>query len=367
MNLYQLSLIVLLLACVLSVMVFVSYRKRLAEVAMQGDLSVSDLASQLQSTPVERYLGYGLLAAIAYLILQTIRQGFDFALIMIGASIFTGAVYLLDYWLTRNKRAQIIESTEKHTGVAISKSEKATLEPGLIENSRAFFPILLFVFLLRSFIVEPFQIPSGSMKPTLEVSDFILVNRFAYGIRMPVTNQVLVPINTPERGDVIVFKPPHQPNRNFIKRVVGLPGDLIQYDYARRILRVNGEVVEKELLERKSDSEGRYNLYSEVLGDRAHQIYNNVSQRPPRGSEWIPVAGVTVPEGKYFVLGDNRDNSEDARYWEGQRRTLQNDPNNLGNSAWGFVDENAILGEAFLIWMHWERFYPTFSRSGRIE
>ena len=367
MSLYGLSALVLLLGTVLTALVFLSYRKRLAELTVESDVTEMSLQQMFTSTPLERGLGYALVALIGYLIWQTITQGFDFALLMIGATGFTGFVYLLDYRLSRKTRLAILERASVQIPEFEETVDTATLEPGLIENSRAFFPILVFVFVLRSFLLEPFQIPSGSMKPTLEISDFILVNRFVYGIRMPISNKVIIPIGTPRQGDVIVFKPPHEPDKNFIKRVIGVPGDLIQYDYSRKILRVNGEVVPKDLIEKRTDEAGRYNLYSENLFGREHQIYNNQSRAIRRPDEWLPINGVTVPEGKYFVMGDNRDNSQDARYWEGTRRLQTGDFSNNGNNAWGFVDEDSILGQAFVIWMHWQGFYPSFARTGFIQ
>jgi signal peptidase I len=374
MSLYGLSAIVLTLAAVLAVMVFLSYRKRLAEIEAidaetesDAELTLEQVEQVLSSTSIERVIGYALVAAIAYLIFQTIQQGFDFALLMIGATLYTGLIFLADKLLTRSLRLKLLEKAADQIEKFEEKTDKAALEPGLIENSRAFFPILIFVFLLRSFLVEPFQIPSGSMKPTLEIHDFILVNRFAYGIRMPITNQVLIPVADPVQGDVIVFKPPHEPDKNFIKRVIAVPGDLVQYDYARKILRVNGEVVNKVFIEKTSDDVASYNLYNEILPEREHLIYTNQGRALRSPYEWLPVSGVVVPEGKYFVMGDNRDNSQDARYWEGIRRVVQNDPANNGDNAWGFVDENAILGKAFVVWMHWEGFYPTFGRAGTIQ
>lgn len=374
MSLYGLSAFVLTLGVVLSVMVFVSYRKRLSEVESEindvdskAELTLERIEPVFQSTAVERVVGYALVAAIAYLIFQTIQQGFDFALLMIGATLYTGLVFLADKILTRKSRTEVLAKAEAQIDKFEEKTDKAALEPGLIENSRAFFPILIFVFLLRSFLVEPFQIPSGSMKPTLEIHDFILVNRFAYGVRVPISNKVLIPVADPEQGDVIVFKPPHDPDKNFIKRVVAVPGDLVQYDYARKILRVNGEVVNKEFIEKTSDDVASYNLYNEALPGREHLIYTNQGRALRSPYEWLPIAGVVVPEGKYFVMGDNRDNSQDARYWEGIRRVAQNDPTNQGDNAWGFVDEDAILGKAFVVWMHWEGFYPTFGRAGTIQ
>lgn len=367
MNLYILSAIVLAMGVALTILVFRSYRHRLAGVDLDAELTIERLKSVFHSTPLERALGYVLVTAIAYLIWQTIQQGFDFALLMIGATLFTGLVWGVDRRLTKPKRQIILTQAEEQIEDLNDRTDKSTLEPGLIENSRAFFPILVFVFLLRSFLVEPFQIPSGSMKPTLEIRDFILVNRFTYGIRMPITNEIIIPVSQPERGDVIVFKPPHEPDKNFIKRVIAGPGDRVQYDYARKILRVNGEVVEKELIGRVADEAGAYNLYTENLNGYEHEVYTNLRPTSRRPDEWIPLNGVVVPDGKYFVMGDNRDNSQDARYWEGARRLQTGDFANRDTNAWGFVDEDAILGEAFVIWMHWEGFYPSFSRAGKIQ
>lgn len=361
MNLYLLSALVLGLGTVLTVIVFYSYRQRLASITADAPLSVDQLKTVFQSTPAERVMGYVLVAAIAYLILQTIQQGFDFALLMIGATVFTGIVWLIDRQMTKKSRLAILTRAESEIEQFDEQTDKSTLEPGLIENSRAFFPILVFVFLLRSFLVEPFQIPSGSMKPTLEISDFILVNRFAYGIRMPITNEIIIPVSHPERGDVFVFKPPHEPDKNYIKRVIALPGDHIYYDYINRQLYVNGELAVTEFTNYAEDDEGNYLQYDENLDGVTHTIYKN--RGLGRSVGWIPKEGVVVPEGKYFAMGDNRDNSFDARYWESLR--LESYRNN--GEDWRFVDENAILGKAFVIWMHWEGFYPSFSRAGKIQ
>lgn len=357
----------LILTAVLAMVIFAREHKRLAAAAQEAEWDEAKLQDLFAPSLHERGLGYALIALLALLIWQTIRQSFDFALLLVVATLVTGVIYLADVLVLRPYRRRVLATAQGSIDNFEETSAKLNTEPGLIENSRSFFPVLLLVFVLRSFLFEPFQIPSGSMKPTLEIGDFILVNRFTYGLRMPVTNDVVIPINQPERGDVIVFRPPHEPDKNFIKRVIGLPGDRIQYDYARRILSINGDPVQTEFEGRISDEDGRYMLYTEHLNGVDHSIYLN--QRGPgrHAHEWLPPEGVEVPEGHYFVMGDNRDSSHDSRYWEGQRRLEQGDYSNSGNNAWGFVDENAILGEAVGIWMHWEGWYPSFSRIGGIE
>lgn len=357
----------LVLTAVLAAVIFIRQRRRLTAAVDTTEWDEPSLRALFEPNLVERVLGYALLLLLALLIWQTIRQSFDFALLLAVATAVTGLIYLADLIWLRPLRQRVLANAESSLGELDQATIELNPEPGLIENSRSFFPVLLLVFVLRSFLFEPFQIPSGSMKPTLEIGDFILVNRFTYGLRMPVTNDVIIPINQPERGDVIVFRPPHEPNKNFIKRVVGLPGDLIQYDYDRRILTINGEQVETERQGRVVDEGERYIRHTEQLGDVAHDIYLAAEGPRPHPDEWVPRAGVVVPEGQYFVMGDNRDSSHDSRYWEGLRRRIQGNFARVGDESWGYVDENAILGEAVAIWMHWEGWYPSFSRFGTIE
>ena len=367
MNLYYMSAAILVLAAVLAILVFVSYRKRLVTIQADTELTLDGVKTVFTSTSLERVMGYVLIAAIVLMVWQTIKQGFDFALLMIGAMFFTGVVWAVDRIITRQARLSVLNRAESEIKEFDEQVNKSVLEPGLIENSRAFFPILIVVFILRSFIIEPFQIPSGSMKPTLEIRDFILVSRFAYGLRMPITNQVIVPIANPKRGDVIVFKPPHEPQSNFIKRVIAVPGDRIQYDYKQKILRVNGQIVQKKFDKMVVDGGSRFGEYTEDLYGHEHLMYKKEGSESLMSYAWLPKEGVIVPKGKYFVMGDNRDNSLDARYWEGIRE-FNNIPNTTGEPyPWGFVDENSIMGKAFAIWMHWEGFYPSFSRTGAIQ
>jgi len=204
-------------------------------------------------------------------------------------------------------------------------------EPWLVEYAHSFFPVVLIVFLLRSFIAEPFRIPSASMMPTLLIGDFILVNKFTYGIRLPVINQKVIELNEPQRGDIVVFRFPKDPTVDYIKRVIGLPGDKI--GYFNKTLFVNGTPVSHTSLGlykglgQGQDMTGALELNEELTGVE-HKIL--VRQEAPS------VEGVfVVPEGHYFVMGDNRDNSNDSRYW-------------------GMVPEQNLVGKAFFIWMSWD-------------
>ena len=214
--------------------------------------------------------------------------------------------------------------------------EETLTPPKWVEYGVSFFPVFFVVFVLRSFLAEPFQIPSPSMVPTLAIGDFVLVNKYAYGLRVPVFGTKFVPIGLPERGDIMVFVPPHD-DRYFIKRVVGTPGDVIRYE--RKSLTINGERIEYALLEKQPLLPG-VRAYSEKLGDEPHVIYRYPGFVEPRdwGTEWV------VPEGHYFMMGDNRGKSDDSRRWE-------------------YVPEKNIVGKAVAVWMHkdpgWH--WPTFA------
>ncbi|MBY0579339.1 MAG: signal peptidase I [Burkholderiales bacterium] len=252
----------------------------------------------------------------------------DFALIMLILLVVTGGIWLLDIAFFAKKR------------VADEK------EPWWIEYPKSFFPVILAVFMLRSFLVEPFKIPSGSMIPTLLVGDFILVNKFTYGIRLPVADEKIADINEPKRGEVMVFRYPEDPSVNYIKRVVGIPGDTVVYRDKHLI--VNGEPVSVQSDGNYSYVEGGLNYVQlarmkEVLGGHRHDILINpdvpnarlegVKDFPHRENCTYSEHEFTciVPPGNYFMMGDNRDGSSDGRYW-------------------GFVPERNIVGRAFLIW-----------------
>lgn len=279
-------------------------------------------------------------------------------LILFIAVSVTGVVWLLDIFvISKPRRAVIAGINDKYAH--LTAEEKSTnenyqralagapKEPLIVEYSKSFFPLLAIVFALRSFLIEPFQIPSESMVPTLEVGDFIAVNKFAYGIRLPVIQLKIIDIGQPKRGDVVVFFPPHE-ERYFIKRLIGLPGDTVRY--SNNVLYINGKEVEQELIgydeeERSGACWSSFALYRETLGGDDHIARKCVEPTPlGREGSW------TVPEGHYFMMGDNRDNSLDSRAWS--------DP---------FVPDRNIVGKAFAIWMHWDGGLPTFSRAGKIE
>lgn len=220
--------------------------------------------------------------------------------------------------------------------------KEAVKEPLMVDYARSFFPIFLFVLLLRAFVVEPFRIPSGSMMPTLLVGDFILVNKFAYGLRAPVTKTKLLEVGEPERGDVVVFRYPKNPKLDYIKRLIGLPGDRIAY--RNKTLYVNGKVMPQtrvgvyEAVGSGIRMRGAWELKENLEGVE-HSIL--INPRVPDfgpGCRVLANGEITVPEGHYFMMGDNRDNSNDGR-------------------CWGFVPEQNLVGKAFMIWLSldWNR------------
>jgi len=218
--------------------------------------------------------------------------------------------------------------------------------PTTVEYARSFFPIFLIVLLLRAFLVEPFRIPSGSMMPTLLVGDFILVNKFTYGIRTPVTKTKLIDLNEPDRGDIVVFRWPVNPRLDYIKRVVGLPGDRIRYQ--KKTLFINDQPMPIDTLgPYQPEGSGMRALGSiegrENLGDVEHSVLvSPVAPDFSSGCRFLEYREVTVPEGHYLMVGDNRDDSNDGR-------------------CWGFVPEQNLVGKAFFIWMSWD-----WKRSGFI-
>ncbi|MCQ8104239.1 signal peptidase I [Methylomonas sp. SURF-2] len=207
----------------------------------------------------------------------------------------------------------------------------ADREPLLVEYARSFFPVVLIVLILRSFLFEPFRIPSGSMMPTLLIGDFILVNKFTYGVRLPVLNNKIVEMGEPKRGDIVVFRFPKQPSVDYIKRVIGLPGDRIAYFDKK--LYVNGQPIANTSLGRyQGVGQGMNMTGAEHLREDLTGVGHSILISP--GVPSVEDVFV-VPQGQYFVMGDNRDNSNDSRYW-------------------GTVPEANLVGKAFFIWMNWD-------------
>lgn len=240
---------------------------------------------------------------------------FDFSFFLLVATLVTGVIwgaYLLMLKVT-----------------ATPAAEKK--EPLVVEYARSFFPIVLIVLLLRSFLAEPFRIPSGSMMPTLLIGDFILVNKFTYGIRLPVINKKIIALNEPQRGDIVVFRYPKDPSVDYIKRVIGLPGDKIAY--YKKQLYVNDAPANQIAMGRYQGlGQGQEMSGAEHLLENLTGVEHSILIKP----ELPTVEGVfVVPEGHYFVMGDNRDNSNDSRYW-------------------GPVPEENLVGKAFFIWMSWD-------------
>ena len=284
----------------------------------------------------------------------------NFALLLFIASSITGLYWIAErlyFWPARQKAAAQLEAndTERRANLLkqgitqvdgnIAQAQAHILAlPWWLDWTAGLFPVIISVFFLRSFLVEPFKIPSGSMIPTLLVGDLILVNKFHYGLRIPVINTKITDGEKPQRGDVMVFRYPPKPSLDYIKRVVGLPGDTVAYLNKR--LTINGKTIETQTVPEffDEDSMRYFKQYQEALGAQPHRLLND-DDRPAfiPGVEKFPgfeacnytIEGVTckVPEGHYFMMGDNRDNSMDSRYW-------------------GFVPEKNIVGKAFFVWMN---------------
>ncbi|MDG9928768.1 MULTISPECIES: signal peptidase I [unclassified Pseudomonas] len=283
-------------------------------------------------------------------------MSFNFPLLLVVAVAVSGALALLDLLLLAPRRRAAIASYEGQVAAPDEQVlQRLNKEPLLVEYGKSFFPVLAIVLVLRSFLLEPFQIPSGSMKPTLEVGDFILVNKFAYGIRLPVIDTKIIDVGDPQRGDVMVFRYPSNPSINYIKRVVGLPGDRISYTTDKRLL-VNGQSVAEQFLGEEPGSLGRTLVYQEKLGEAEHMIRKLLNRNIRGGDEWV------VPQGHYFMMGDNRDDSNDSRYWNDDA---------IPKELWGMVPDQNIVGKAFAVWMSWpdpkSRNLPNFSRVGLIR
>lgn len=275
----------------------------------------------------------------------------DFPLILVVLVVLTGLIWLVDRVMLFPRRMASVEDFKQRKSTSPSDSHKqdASFEETvetlkrehiIVEYSISFFPVLLLVLVLRSFLVEPFQIPTGSMIPTLAIGDFILVNKYAYGIRLPVLGTKIIGVGEPKNGDVMVFIPPHE-SKYFIKRVIGIPGDRI--GYKEKKLYINGKEATQEFVARLPPHNPSYLLYREKIGEEEHYIQKNLIQHEEL-REW------DIPEGYYFMMGDNRDRSSDSRFW-------------------GLVPEENIVGKAFAIWIHKDPGWnlPEFSRNAWIE
>ncbi len=320
--------------------------------------------SAITGVVLAAFVGYGLAWYLGAI------EG-NFALLLLLAVVVTGAYWVAEkvYFQPQRRAAAerlVAEHTQRQAELARmgvqadavdieAARQKLLMQPWWLDWTAGLFPVILVVFVLRSFLFEPFKIPSGSMIPTLHVGDLILVNKFHYGVRLPVINTKILANHEPQRGDVMVFRYPPQPSLDYIKRVVGVPGDEVAY--LNKQLFINGEPVAKEPLPEFYDSGSmRYaQQFAETLGGRHYRTLNDPDRPafipgtvdfPHKDQCRYSVEGVvcTVPAGHYFLMGDNRDNSLDSRFW-------------------GFVPEANIVGKAFFVWMN----FGDLSRIGRFE
>ncbi|SHG60577.1 signal peptidase I [Massilia sp. CF038] len=288
----------------------------------------------------------------------------NFALILFVLMVLTGIIWCLDVFVLAKQRRRLADSAlaefdqrsarlvadgvkpDSNVHARSELEQRILRQPVWIEYSGSFFPVIALVFILRSFLYEPFKIPTSSMVPTLLVGDLILVNKYTYGIRLPILNEKIIEVNDPKRGDVMVFKYPKDMSQDYIKRVIGVPGDKIVYENKR--LTVNGNVITYTPMDDYLDDEGGFSYHKqfvENLPEKKHRIlnwderpiFNRASVENFPGHEACTFLEekftCTVPAGNYFMMGDNRDNSQDSRYW-------------------GFVPDKNIVGKAFFVWMN---------------
>lgn len=289
-----------------------------------------------------------------------------FSIFLVLVTLVTGIIWALDAWLLAPKRRARLALAEAQGELPEPAKAQMLQEPAFVETAKSIFPVIAFVMILRSFLYEPFQIPSGSMMPTLLVGDFILVEKFAYGLKDPVWRTKMISTGEPKRGDIIVFKYPKDESIDYIKRVVGLPGDRIIYRnkqlYIQEACQQQSPCPEPRLVARAEVNRGEFSLdgmpqirYREQLGDVTHDILIDPARGEPTAFYFrdgdLPAGEFVVPQGEYFAMGDNRDNSTDSRFW-------------------GFVPEKNLVGRAVCIWISFEfdrkpdDFLPTWIPTG---
>lgn len=332
-----------------------------ARLARGESLSSGELERLLDEPLLSRLMANVVIGALAGLFALVIlmRQDVDFSLVLVIATLLTGVFWLIYVAFARRPRRALLQALaasktapppaqeEQAAGAETARADvaagaQAESQPALVEYSVSFFPVLAVVLVLRSFLFEPFTIPSGSMLPTLQIGDYILVNKYTYGLRLPVVGTEIVAVGKPQRGDVMVFKYPENPRQNFIKRVIGLPGDHVRVEEGRVFL--NGS----ELPRARTEFPGAESwelYYIEKAGDHEHLIRHEEGRESSS-----PRVDTVVPPDSYFTMGDNRDNSRDSRYW-------------------GFVPDRFIVGKASIIWMHKEPglHLPSFGRDGKVQ
>ncbi|BCE01715.1 signal peptidase I [Marinicellulosiphila megalodicopiae] len=361
-TMYASITVALITACFLEA-VFIG-RERLKNATSESSNEV--LKKALHGNELTAVLHYGFIASLLPLIYAAIKESANFELMLVIAALSGVILTIIDriYFKTIRTNVQVLVLERQNEEL----SEFAQRESGIMEWGKSFYPILILVICLRGFLFEPFQIPSGSMLPTLRVGDFLLVNKFTYGVRLPVLGTEVLDLNDPQKGDVIVFKKWRESQEDqllgrdsthengyetWIKRIIAAPGDTFMLDFPNRLIYINGVRLSKIKMDEINDPQAGNPTYvfEESINDVNHLIYNHKYDAVSPGYQRNAFkSGVvyTVPEGKYFVMGDNRDGSHDGRFI-------------------GYIKEEDIVGKASVVWMHLENFKPSFNRNGSIQ